>query len=110
MKRTLRTKNAVTFIELFFVVLILAGLMAIVMVKIGKTDLSAKISADMANVHKINEQTEKWHFEKGYWPLKDLSDIGENNKYFPEGIPTCPVDGSAYEIDETSHRVTGHVH
>ena len=82
--------------------------MAIVMIKIGETDLSAKISADVENISKINMQVEKWYFNKGYWPLNDLKDIGESKEYFPGGIPKCPVDGTVYVLDPKKHHVVPH--
>ena len=30
--------------------------------------------------------------------------------YFPDGLPACPVDASAYALDLTTKRVTGHAH
>ena len=40
----------------------------------------------------------------------NLSDIGANSSYFPDGLPICPVDGSSYSIDTTTLRVNGHTH
>jgi len=46
--------------------------------------------------------------EKGAWPANDLSDIGADSNYFPDGTPTCPVSGQPYRLDPTTHRVIGH--
>jgi hypothetical protein len=45
---------------------------------------------------------------EGVWPANDLSDIGANVNYFPEGIATCPVSGQPYRLDPAAHRVVGH--
>jgi hypothetical protein len=34
-----------------------------------------------------------------------LSDIGGNVNYFPDGMPTTPVDRSACTLNATTHRV-----
>jgi hypothetical protein len=62
------------------------------------------------NVAQINTNVERWRFETGAWPAADLSDIGADPAYFPEGLPTCPVDDSAYALDPATHRVMGHNH
>jgi hypothetical protein len=61
-------------------------------------------------VSEIATQADRWYFEKGTWPKPDLSDIKNDRAYFPKGIPACPVDGSAYRLDATSHKVPGHTH
>ena len=37
-------------------------------------------------------------------------DIGANIEYFPEGLPSCPVDGSSYTFDSATETITGHNH
>jgi hypothetical protein len=58
----------------------------------------------------VEIQVQLWHRNHGAWPATNLSDIGGDPAYFPEGLPTCPVDGSAYSIDSATHRVVGHTH
>jgi hypothetical protein len=50
-----------------------------------------------------------WRRANGTWPAADLSAIGADANYFPEGLPTCPVDGAVYTID-TNGAVVGHTH
>lgn len=44
----------------------------------------------------------------GNWPANNLSDIGADVNYFPQGIEVCPISGEAYRLDATNHRVIGH--
>ena len=37
-------------------------------------------------------------------------DIGTVDDYFPDGLPTCPVDGTSYTLDATTHFLVGHDH
>jgi len=62
------------------------------------------------NVQQINQAIERWHFEKGTWPDAGLSDIGTDPRYFPEGLPRCPVNGCPYLTDPATHRVVPHDH
>jgi len=66
----------------------------------------------MCNDHKavIRTAAEHWYFLRGSWPDRKLSDIGVDPRYFPNGVPKCPVDGSSYELDPVLHIVTGHSH
>lgn len=57
----------------------------------------------------INYMVERYSNLEGTWPMDDLSDIGSNYYYFPDGMPTCPVDGSKYMLlPSPYHRVSGH--
>ena len=58
----------------------------------------------------IEVQVGLWRREQGRWPMTDLSDIGASVLYFPEGVPSCPVDGTRYTIDAVTGRVNGHRH
>ena len=99
-----------TLIEILFVMVVIGILAAIVIPRMLHTTTEAKIAANDANKANINTQVERWYFEKGSWPANDLSDIGADNDYFPDGIPTCPVCDGAYTLDAGTHRVSGHDH
>jgi len=106
----MRGRKGFTLIEILFVVVVIAILASVVIPRLTDTVATAKISACKANKANINTQVEKWYFDNGSWPANDLSDIGADNDYFPDGIPEDPVDGSAYAISGTTHRVTGDTH
>ena len=99
-----------TLLELLIVVLILGILAAVIIPRFIVSADEAKKNSCAQNVANINTQVERWYFEKGAWPADDLADIKIDNNYFPDGIPACPVDASAYALDTNTHRVTGHTH
>jgi len=105
-----RRKRAFTLVEILAVVVILGILAAVVIPRVLVSSSSAKITACYKNKRDINASVERWYFNEGSWPLDALTDIGADADYFPDGIPVCPVDGSAYALDATTHRVTGHAH
>lgn len=63
-----------------------------------------------ANKAEIELQAQLWKRENGSWPAANLAAIGADLDYFPEGLPTCPVDGAAYTIDASTGLVVGHSH
>jgi len=96
--------------ELLIVVLILGILAATIIPRYTVSAAEAKKTACAENCTIINRTIERWHFEKHSWPTADLTDIGTGPNFFPDGLPTCPVNGQPYTIDATTHRVAGHGH
>ena len=94
--------------ELLAVVTILGVIAAIIVPRvIGGTD-KAKEKTCYHNCAEINIADEQYYHHTGSWPANDLSDIGADSDYFPDGAPMCPVSGNAYQIDGATHRVIGH--
>jgi prepilin-type N-terminal cleavage/methylation domain-containing protein len=103
-------RRAFSLVELMAVVAILGVLAALIVPRVLGHHDSAKRSACLANQAEIELQVKLWRRNTGAYPAANLSNIGANISYFPEGLPTCPVDGSAYTIDTTSGLVIGHTH
>ena len=105
MHKRKRRHQGFSLLELLAVVTILGVIAAVIIPRISNSKLSAQQEVNKQNIAEINSAVERWYFEKGSWPADDLNDIGTDNAYFPEGIPTNPVDGSAYQLNSTTHRV-----
>jgi type II secretory pathway pseudopilin PulG len=94
--------------ELLAVVTILGVIAALVLPRvISGTDV-AKEKTCYHNRAEINITVEQYNLHTGNWPANNLSDIGADPSYFPDGLPTCPVSGAPYRIDGTTRRVVGH--
>ena len=94
-----------TLMELLAVVMILGIISAMVVARVMFSTDAAKES--IAEHHKgtINATIERYYMEQGTWPANDLSDIGGDLNYFPNGVPVNPADGSSYTLDPITHRV-----
>ena len=108
--KTFRKGRGFTLVEILAVVVILGILAVVVVPRVLVSSVTAKTNACYQNKASINTAVERWYFEKGSWPLAALTDIGADTDYFPDPIPVCPVDSSAYALGLTTNRVTGHVH
>ena len=100
-----QARRGFSLLELLAVVSILGVIAAVVVPRISTSKSSAQAEVNNQNIAEINSAVERWYFENGSWPNDDLSDISADANYFPEGLPTNPVDSSAYTLDSTSHRV-----
>jgi prepilin-type N-terminal cleavage/methylation domain-containing protein len=96
--------------ELMAVVSILGVLAALIVPRVVGSHINAKRAACLVNQGEIEMQAKLWRRSNGAYPAANLADIGINTAYFPEGLPTCPVDGTTYSIDTTSGLVVGHTH
>jgi general secretion pathway protein G len=94
--------------ELLAVVVILGVIAALIVPRlITGTDV-AKDKSCYHNRAEINITVERYYMHNNAWPANNLSDIGVNPDYFPDGLPTCPVSGQPYRLDPATHRVVGH--
>ena len=108
MKRTRSSKKRRGFslLELLAVVTILGIIAVVVIPRITMSATTARQNADLQNRAEINSAVERWFFTNGSWPANDLSDIGADPNYFPEGIPTNPMaPATPYTLDAATHRV-----
>jgi general secretion pathway protein G len=91
--------------ELLAVVTILGIIAAIIVPRVAVSSDVSKQKVNAENRAIINSAVERWYVDKGVWPANNLSDIGADLNYFPDGVPTNPVDGSAYTVNATTHRL-----
>jgi general secretion pathway protein G len=101
----LRARNGFSLMEVLAVVTIIGIIAAIIVPRVTVSSDTAKSKVNLHNKATINAAVEKWYVEKGAWPADNLSDISADTNYFPSGLPTNPVDGAAYTLNATTHRV-----
>ncbi len=101
-------RTAFSLLELLAVVTILGIIAALIVPRINQGSDRAKGETCLHNRAEINITVERYYLHNNTWPANDLSDIGADQDYFPDGLPACPVSGAAYTLDPTTHRVVGH--
>jgi type II secretory pathway pseudopilin PulG len=97
-------------LELLAFIVILSAVAAVAVPRLVASADEARRSACAQNKASINAQVERWFLVKGEWPNSNLQDIGSDPRYFPHGLPRCPVTGGNYRLSTATHRVTGHDH
>jgi type II secretory pathway pseudopilin PulG len=109
--KVVRRRWGFTLAEAMVVVAMLGLLAAVIVPRVVAHYDSAKRAACGVNQGEIELQVKLWRRNHGgAYPAANLSNIGADTSYFPQGLPTCPVDGSAYTINTTSGTVIGHTH
>jgi type II secretory pathway pseudopilin PulG len=102
--------RGISLAELLAVAVLIGILAAVILSRVTANSAESRKKTCYINKGEIEVQVQLWYRNKNAWPAVNLSDIGADAAYFPSGLPTCPVDGSAYTIDPTTHRVSGHTH
>ncbi len=97
-------------IELIAVIAILGAIALLIVPRLSTQRTSADRTSCFNQKAEIELQVKLWRRNNGSYPVANLSNIGADTAYFPNGLPTCPVDGTAYTINTTTGRVTGHTH
>jgi competence protein ComGC len=93
-----KTKNpkAMSMLEVMVVVLLLAILAFIAIPRITNSARAAKEEACAKNQKVINRSIEQFYVQNDRYPYNEnelYSDILQNNDYFPDGQPQCPLGG-----------------
>ena len=97
-------------IELIAVVAILGVIALLIVPRMSSQRTSANRTSCFNQKAEIELQVKLWRRNNGSYPTANLSNIGADTAYFPNGLPTCPVDSTTYTIDTTTGRVIGHTH
>ncbi len=104
-----RSESGFTIVEVMLVVIMISILAAIVIPRFAMSSKKAKVQSCEMNRAIINKQVETYYIAESTWPTDDMLDIKGNVNYFPDGIPTCPVDLTSYVLSTSPyHRVSGH--
>jgi prepilin-type N-terminal cleavage/methylation domain-containing protein len=103
-------RRAFSLIEVLAVIVIMGVMAVLIVPRFGGQTSNAKKNACAVQKGNIEVQAQLWYRNKGSWPAADLADIGADPQYFPDGLPSCPVDGSSYEFDGSRAQATGHSH
>jgi general secretion pathway protein G len=98
-------RRGFSLLELMAVVVILGIIAALIVPRVSVSSDTAKAKVNLHCKATINSAVERWYVEKGTWPANNLSDISADLNYFPSGLPTNPVDGTAYTLNAATHRV-----
>ncbi len=105
LKRSTHRKRGFSLLELLAVVTILGIIAAIIVPRVTVSSATAKQKVRDHHKATINAAVERYYVDTNTWPANDLSDIGVNVNYFPDGLPLNPIDSSAYTLNATTHRV-----
>ena len=110
LKRISMNRRAWSVLEVAAVVVLIAVVAVIALPTITTSLFSSRQNTCYTLKGHIEMEVQLWYRDIGTWPATNLSDIGGDPGYFPEGLPKCPVDGTAYTMDPVTHRIVGHVH
>jgi prepilin-type N-terminal cleavage/methylation domain-containing protein len=97
-------KSGFSLLELLAVVTILGIIAAIIVPRVTVSSATAKQKVRDHHKATINAAVERYYIDNNAWPANDLSNIGNNANYFPDGLPVDPVSGAAYSLNATTHR------
>ena len=98
----IRHRRGFTLIELL---LVLGALVAIAIPRLCKSAQNARINTCAININIMNSQIDIYAGDNnGSYP-PTIETITGDPVLFPDGVPTCPLDGT-YTMSSTTHRVS----
>lgn len=93
-----KNKRGFTLVEALIVVVIIGVIAAVAIPKFLDARESADASVCRSNLGTINTMISEWEVAHPGQTLNDLGTILNDTNKFPDGPPTCPTDGSEYEL------------
>lgn len=105
LKHSRNAKRGFSLLELLAVVTILGIIAAIIVPRVTVSSATAKQKVRDHHKATINAAVERYYIDNGTWPANNLTDIGANANYFPDGLPVNPIDNTSYSLNATTHRV-----
>ena len=90
-----RYRRGFSLLEMLATVTIMGILAVVVIPRFGNQSVEVKKSACQAMRGNLEVQAQLWFRTHGRWPGSSLKDIAADPRYLPDGLPACPVDGSA---------------
>src|SRR5450432_2141858 len=99
--------SALSLLEMMAALAILGVIAVFIVPRVSTYRTNGYRNACWSDKGEIELQVRLWYRNKGSYPAANLSDVGADTSYFPSGLPSCPVDGSAYTIDTTTGKVSG---
>ena len=95
-----------SLLELLTVIVLIGILVTIGITRIAESSDVAKEKTCAHHRTQINSALERFAITNGTFATA-IGDV-DTSEYFPGSIPTCAVNGSAYTLNTTTHRVEGH--
>ncbi len=103
---TLANRCGFSLLELLAVITIIGLIVSITITRIAESSDTAKEKTCFHTRTELNSALERFAVTNGSFATA-IADI-DTVDYFPGGIPSCPVSGSAFTLNATTHRVEGH--
>jgi prepilin-type N-terminal cleavage/methylation domain-containing protein len=101
---SLSDSGGFSLLELLAVMTILGLVSSVILPRIVDAGGRSQEKLRAHHLSTIDNAVERFFLVEGVWPANDLSDIGANPAYFPDGLPTDPVSGNPYRLNATSKR------
>ena len=99
-------RSAFSLMEVLAAV-VLIGMVAILIVpRLSGASYESRRNACFSNKGDIEVQVQRWWRTNGSPPAANLAIVGSDTDYFPEGLPTCPLDNLLMENLLHKHHLT----
>ncbi|MFH5805322.1 type II secretion system protein [Alienimonas sp. DA493] len=102
-----RPRGGLSLLELIAALTLLGVLAAVVVPRLGVAARHVDVESCERCRETIDVHAALHRRNVGAWPQADLSDLAAS---LPEGLPVCPVDGTAYTFDAATGRTVPHGH
>ena len=104
----LQFRRGFSLLELLAVTTIIGVIASVVLPRIGESARNAKGKVCLEYKAQINVASEKFFINNGK-TAKVINQL-EEEAYYGDKVPMCPVDGRPYKLNPISGRVVGHKH
>ncbi len=105
----LKLRRALTLIEVIMAMALLTVIATSVLYFSRQPGEQVKLHTCELHARRLQVVAQQYRMDYGQWPSSSLTELSAA-RYLGESLPSCPVDGQVYRLNQATGEIISHVH
>jgi type II secretory pathway pseudopilin PulG len=105
----LKLRLALTLIEVILAMALLTVIATTVLYFSRQPGEQVKLHTCDLHAKRLQVVAEQYRLDYGRWPTSSMTELSAV-RYLGELLPTCPIDGQVYQLNQVTGEIMPHVH
>jgi len=104
-----KLRLALTLIEIILAMALLTVIATTVLYFSRQPGEKVKLHTCDLHAQRLEVVAQQYRLDYGRWPSSTMTELSPV-RYLGEALPTCPVDGQVYRLNQSTGEIVPHVH